>query len=136
MLDWFARKADLSLVMEAPPPGTFNYSDDRDYTPAEAIDLLNKVLLTKGYLLIRSGRMLMVVNMEDGFPPNLDPNASAGDLDSRGEYELVSVLFNLESVRPEDAEPEVKKILGPVGTVVVLPKSRQLLVTGFAGDCA
>src|SRR5215211_5654784 len=27
VLDWFAQQAGLSLLMESPPPGTFNYSD-------------------------------------------------------------------------------------------------------------
>ncbi|MFA9564081.1 MAG: hypothetical protein ACERLM_05175, partial [Acidimicrobiales bacterium] len=35
--------------LDAPPPGTFNYSDTREYAPTEAIDLLNGVLVTKGY---------------------------------------------------------------------------------------
>ena len=47
MLDWFADQAGLSLVLDAPPAGTFNYTDTRSYTPAKAIDLLNSVLLTK-----------------------------------------------------------------------------------------
>ena len=123
MLDWFARQADLSLVMDAPPPGTFNYRDNRDYTPAEAIDLLNSVLLTKGFRSSVAAGMLMLVNLEDGIPPNLMPTVPPEALDSRGEYEPVSVLFNLQSVRPEDAQLEVKKILGPVGTVVALPTS-------------
>ena len=45
VLDWFAQQAGWSLVLDTPPQGTFNYVDDREYTPAEAIDLLNKVLL-------------------------------------------------------------------------------------------
>ncbi|MEY2726207.1 MAG: hypothetical protein RLZZ458_2074, partial [Planctomycetota bacterium] len=32
VLDWVAREADLSLVMETPPPGVFSYSDSKDYT--------------------------------------------------------------------------------------------------------
>ena len=47
-------------VLEAPPPGTFNYRDTRSYTPAEALDVLNGVLLTKGYTLVRRGRMLVL----------------------------------------------------------------------------
>ena len=59
--------------MDAPPPGTLNYTDNREYTPAEALDLMNGVLLTKGFTLVRRERMLMVVNLEDGIPPNLVP---------------------------------------------------------------
>ena len=53
VLDWFAEQAGLSLLMESPPPGTFNYTDTRSYSPAEALDVLNGVLLTKGYTLVR-----------------------------------------------------------------------------------
>ena len=59
------------MLLDAPPPGTFNYTDGREYTPAEAIDLINSVLLTKGYTLVRRDRMLLLVNLEDGVPPNL-----------------------------------------------------------------
>ena len=133
VLDWFAQQADLSLVMDAPPQGTFNYSDNRDYTPAEAIDLLNSVLLTKGYSLVRRDRMLMLINLEDGIPPNLISTVPLEALDSKGEFELVSVLFNLERLKPEEAEGEVKRLLGPQGSIVALAKSRQLFVTETAG---
>lgn len=133
VLDWFAEQAGLSLVLDAPPKGTFNYTDDREYTPAEAIDLLNSVLLTKGYTLIRRNRMLMLINLEDGIPPNLVPTISLDDLDNRGEYELVTVLFQLEKLSAEELEPELKKMIGPQGSVVSLPKARQILVTETAG---
>jgi len=133
VLDWFATQADLSLVLDAPPPGTFNYVDNKSYTPAEAIDLLNGVLLTKGYTLLRRERMLMVINLEDGIPPNLVAQVSPKDLDKYGEFELVSCLFQLNKMAPEDAEAEVKKLLGPQGAAVVLPKARQIYVTETAG---
>ena len=59
------------LVIDAPPPGTFNYIDTRSYAAEEAIDVLNSVLLTKGYTLVRRERMLLLINLEDGIPPNL-----------------------------------------------------------------
>ncbi|MDZ4820731.1 MAG: hypothetical protein SGJ20_17330, partial [Planctomycetota bacterium] len=66
VLEWFAQQADLSLVADLIPPGTFNYQDSRGYTPGEAIDLLNSVLLTKGFTLVRNNRMLMLINLADG----------------------------------------------------------------------
>jgi len=133
VLDWFARQADLSLVMDAPPQGTFNYSDNREYTPAEAIDLLNGVLLTKGYTLIRRNRLLMLINLEDGIPPNLVSTVPLEAIDGKGEFEVVRVLFNLEKLKPEEAEVEIRKLLGPQGAVVSFGKSRQVLVTETAG---
>ncbi|MGQ9604814.1 MAG: secretin N-terminal domain-containing protein [Thermogutta sp.] len=133
VLKWFAEQAGLSLVMEAPPSGTFNYVDDREFAPSEAIDLLNSVLLMKGYMLVRKERMLILLNLDDGIPPNLVDTVLPEDLDKRGDHELVSTLFQLQRMSPEEAETEVKKLLGPQGSVLVLPKSKQLFVTETAG---
>lgn len=119
--------------MESPPPGTFNYSDSRSYTPTEALDVLNGVLLTKGYTLVRHGKMLVVVNLEDGIPPNLVPDVPLEELDQRGEYELVRVLFPVWNMTPEQASTEVQPLLGPQGKVVILPQAKQIQVTETGG---
>ena len=133
VLDWFSTTASLSLQADAPPPGTFNYTDSRRYTPAEALDVLNSILLTKGYTLVRREKALILINLEDGIPPNLVPQISAAELDQRGDFELVSILFSLDVMTPEEAETEVKKLLGPQGSVIVLPKAKQVFVTETAG---
>ncbi len=133
VLQWFADQADLSLIMDAPPTGTFNYTDSRTYTPAQAIDLLNGVLLTKGYTLIRRDRLLMVINLEDGIPPNLVPTVPVEELDRKGEFELVSTLFTLRILSPDEAETEISRMLGPQGSIVKFSKARQILVTETAG---
>ena len=133
VLDWFAEQSDLSLVLEAPPSGTFNYTDSRRYTPAEALDILNSVLLIKGYTLVRRDRMLVLVNLEDGIPPNLVTDVSLDDLDQRGEYELVRVLFHVRNMTPEVAAEEINRMVGPQGSVVVLPRAGMLQVTETAG---
>jgi hypothetical protein len=133
VLDWFADQAGLSLLLESPPPGTFNYRDSRSYTPAEGLDVLNSVLLTKGYTLVRRDRMLVLVNLEDGIPPNLVPDVPLEELDKRGEYELIRVLFPVWNMTPEQAAEEVQPILGPQGKAVTLPQARQIQVTETAG---
>ena len=133
VLDWFAETADLSLVGDNIPKGTFNYTDSREYTAAEAIDLLNGVLQTKGYTLVRKGRMLMVINLEDGIPPNVVETVPVEELDKRGQHEIVEVVFQLQNVSPEEVEQEINKLKGPQGSVTVLPKSRQVRVIETAG---
>ena len=133
VLEWFADQSDLSLELTAVPPGTFNYTDRKTYTPAEAIDLLNSVLLTKGFTLLRHRRMLMVINLEDGIPPNLVETVDVSELDERGKFELVSCLFPVKNITAEEAEREVKTLLGPQGSIVVLPKTGAILVTETAG---
>jgi type II secretory pathway component GspD/PulD (secretin) len=133
VLEWFAREADLSLDADPVPPGTFNYKDNRSYTPAQALDLMNSVLLRRGYTLIRRDRMLFVFNLEDGIPPGFARHVQPEELDKFGEYELVGCLFTLDKAAPEDLEADVRKILGPQGSLVVLTKSKQLYVQEVAG---
>jgi len=112
-LDWFAQQADLSLVLDSPPLGTLNYTDNRRHTPSEALDILNSVLLIKGYTLIQHERMLILINLADGVPPELIPQVPPEDLDQHGEFELVRCLFKLEVATPEEAEQQISQLLGP-----------------------
>ena len=133
VLEWFAREADLSLVLDAPPPGTFNYSDTREYTPSEAIDLLNGVLQTKGYTLIRRGRMLLVLNLKGGLPEGVVPQVTLDELDNRGKFEMVTVRFPIGGRLVATVVKEITPLLGPYGKVVPLPASAQVQVTDSAG---
>lgn len=133
VLTWFAEQAGLSLVLDAPPAGTFNYSDTKEYTPAEAIDLLNGVLLTKGYTLIRRERMLLVVDTVDGIPEELVPEIDLDELDSRGRFEMVRVTFPLGEREPQAVDAEIKPLLGEFGKSILLPQTKQLVVIDTAG---
>ena len=133
MLQWFARQDNLTLVMDRVPAGTFTYSDNRSYTPTEAIDLLNSVLLTKNFTLLRRDRMLTVLELTGEIPIELIPRVKLEELPARGRFELVSVLFPLGK-RPVDAVTnEVQPYLSNYGRAVPLAQSRQLLVIETAG---
>ncbi len=133
VLDWLAEQADLSLQSTLVPEGTFNYSDTHEYTPTEAIDLINGVLLTQGYTLVRRGRLLTVINLEDEVPDVLVEFVPVEKLDGRGEFELIKTVFHLAKMDPTDAEQEIQQLLGPGRKMIVMPKSRQILVTETAG---
>jgi type II secretory pathway component GspD/PulD (secretin) len=133
VIEWFAREADLSLQIDEYPAGTFNYRDPREYTPTQALDLINRVLLNKGYTLVRGGKMLMLLNLDEEVPPELVELVDVTDLDHRGDFELLKAVFQLAKMSPEDAREEITPLLGPGRTMTVLPKARQLLVTETAG---
>ena len=132
VLEWFAEEADLSLVMNNPPPGTFNYSDPKPYTPEEAIDVLNRVLLTHGFTLIRSDKMLIVQDLSQGIPDGLIPVVDEKDLDQRGDFELVTVRYALGKRDSAAVIAEITPIKGVYGQIVPLPTTAQLLITDTA----
>jgi type II secretory pathway component GspD/PulD (secretin) len=132
VLDWFARVNGYSLYMENPPQGTFNYTDEEGYTPAEAIDLLNSYLLTKGMVIVRNRKMMMVVRIDE-VPAILVPYVAETDLEGRGEYELVKTVFQLERSTPDDIEAEIRPMVGPQGQIVKLVKAKQIQIVETAG---
>ena len=132
VLDWLAGEAGLSLVMDEAPPGVFNYTDVKAYTPTEAIDLLNGWLLTKGFTLVRRERLLMCLNLKDGLPDNAIPRITVEDLATRGRFEFVSVLIPLQARPAETVLSEIKPLLGTYGKAEVLMATQQLLVADAA----
>ncbi|MFM7929821.1 MAG: secretin N-terminal domain-containing protein, partial [Pirellula sp.] len=55
------------------------------------------------------------------------------ELDSRGEFEICKTVFMLSRLSVEEAEKEVKPLLGPQGSIVSLPSANQLIVTETGG---
>lgn len=133
VLNWFADQAGYSLVLDVAPTGTFNYTDSREYTAAEAIDLLNSVLVTKGYTLVLRNRMLLLVNLEDAIPPSLIAEVPSDELEDRGKFELLRTRFQLKNLTVDEAQDEIEELLGPQGLMIPLPKAQQLAVTETGG---
>lgn len=134
VIRWFAERAELSVIVDTAPPGSLSYRDARRYSPAEALDVLNGVLLTKGYTLVRKDRMLLVIDLEqDVIPPNVVTDVPLAELSERGQYELIRVLMELGEVDATAAADSLQRLVGPQGSVVVLPEARMLQVTETAG---
>lgn len=133
VLQWFAEQAGLQLVMDAPPPGSFNYADQRDYTPSEAIDLLNSVLQTKGYTLIRNDKMLMLFDLKRGkIPIQFLPKLKPEELHERGTFEYTSVIFPLEHRNRANVIQALEPFKGTFCQIVPMP-GNSLIITDTAG---
>lgn len=133
VLEWFAEQQDLTLVMDRTPPGTFTYSDSRTYSPTEGIDLINSVLMTRNFSVMRRNKMLVVVELSDALPLELIPRVKLDELASRGRFELVSVVFPLGGRPIDSVLAEVKPFLSGYGRAIPLAQASQLLVVENAG---
>jgi type II secretory pathway component GspD/PulD (secretin) len=133
VLDWFARQSELSLVMDAAPPGLFTYSDTKEYTPTEAIDLLNSVLLSKEFTLMRREKMLIVVDTSEGIPFEMAPKVTVEELANRGRFEIVTIEFLLGGRPIDTCLATVQELMGKHGRVTPLTTAGKLIVTETAG---
>lgn len=122
VLQWFADMVGKMLVMDAPPPGTFDYSSQEEFSPTEALDLLNARLLLKGYTLLHKDRMLMLVNLKrDKLSPQMLPKIDESMMEDRGKFEFVALSVPLEGRDVAVVEKEIAPFLGTYSSVISLP---------------
>lgn len=134
VLKLFADAAGLTLDLDEVPPGTFNYYDAREYTPAEALDVLNGYLLQKGYLLVHRDEFLVVLNIDNPIPPNLIPTVELADLPNRGRNELMTVVLPVEGLTATEVAAEIAELLGPQGKAIALNKANKVVVTDIGSN--
>lgn len=133
VIDEYAKRCGLALLDDNMPEGTFNYTDPHEYTATGALDRINSVLWTKGFSLVRDGKMLMVINLEDKLPPGLIKERPLAELDDVGTHELAQVRFALRRMAAQDAKTAIDGMKSPQGNCVVLTPS-QILVTETGGN--
>ena len=65
VLNYLSEAAGFIVVQESPVSGTVNVMSKQEVSAEEAVDLLNAVLLEKGFIAIRNGRILKIVPRKD-----------------------------------------------------------------------
>ncbi len=138
VLRWFAEQADLSLQMDTMPAGTVNFSDpNKLYTVSEGLDLINRLLLDRGWAVVRRGRMLLLVDLEADNAEKLISEmaelVTPDSFDERGNSDIVRCVFPLGAITPEQAREELSQVIGPWGRINVLAGARQVIVTETVG---
>jgi type II secretory pathway component GspD/PulD (secretin) len=129
VLKWFAAELGLQLVMNAPPPGTFDYSDKNSYTPNEAFDILNGRLQFQGYTLLRTGNMLYVHNFKDGtIPLQYVPKVTLQELPEQNRFSYVALTLPLEQRSLQSVLTAIKPFQGPYNSTQALTGNALLIV--------
>jgi hypothetical protein len=150
----FAQYWRLALHNSSWPGGKFYYTDPRHLNQKEQMDVINAVLLTKGFVLARRDRMLLLHNLQkDGPVPEVwVPLCRQEDVGELGEFELRKVMFKVDRTDFDTVEKEVRNIVerpsaapgttsAPDGVevklpgkVMSMPASKMLMVTETGGN--
>jgi type II secretory pathway component GspD/PulD (secretin) len=136
VIRWLAEESDFALHVGSVPPGSFTYTDSTAYTPDEAIDRINLFLIPQGFTLVRSGRLISVISLDDPRSvQQLEAMAelvTVDELSQRGRHDVVRCLFPLSGVSPSAVVQELRGI-NLMTEPVILPQTKQLLITETAG---
>jgi len=133
VLEWFSEQAGLTLVYDRLPEQNFNYRDSRPYTTRQAIDLLNGILLSKGFTLIRQGNLLIVADITERLPNEMIPEINVTELSQFGQFEIVRIVFPIGERPAEGVVSEIQPLIGTFGNVVALPQTKKVIVSETAG---
>ncbi|HBJ37766.1 MAG TPA: general secretion pathway protein [Planctomycetaceae bacterium] len=138
VMQWIADEAGLSLQADSYPKGTVNYVDNsRTYRLGDAMDVINGLLLDRGFSLVRRGRQLILIDQESDTAPGLISAlaelVTSDELDTRANSDIVRCVFALGSLSAEAAKVEIGQLIGPAGKVIVLESAKQVVVTETVG---
>ncbi len=125
----FAELAELQLILQFKPPGTFDYTSTKAYTIPEALDILNEVLIAQGFVVLRTDRFLTLAALDQPLPINQVPVIAVEDLPKRGRNEFVTIVRRLKFADPTAIEPEVKRLLGPHGLYQAVSPLKMIRIT-------
>ncbi len=135
VIEWLAETSGLALHTNDFPTGSFSYTDSKSFTVQEAIDRVNLFLLPEGYTLVRSGRLLSVINLNDPRSVKqldaLSRLVSIEDLDTTPDHDVVKCIFPLGELAASDAVEELLP-LNLIKPPDVFTKTNQLLITDTA----
>lgn len=129
VLKWFSAELGLQLIMNSPPPGTFNYNDKNRYTPREALDILNGRLQFQGYTLIHTGNMLYVHNFKDGpIPLQFLPKITLEELPQQSRFSYVALKLPLQYRSLASVLAAIKPFQGPYNSTQPLIGNTLLII--------
>jgi RNA polymerase sigma factor (sigma-70 family) len=137
VFEWYSEVSGLAYTGTYKPAGTATFIPAKGksrYTLAEITDILNEMLLSQRFILIRRDVTFTVLPDEPKIDPVLVPRVRLDELAKRGKTELVSVVLPVTAPSAKDLGPDVKKMLGPFGEIVVLEKVNQLILQDTAGN--
>jgi hypothetical protein len=138
VFDWLTAQTGLPVITKEKPAGTFGIGDPKGgafYTLREIIDLLNETLQPHQLMLVRGEASFGVYSIKDFKEER--KRFMRIPLESLGEYgdtEPVYVRVPLVNLDVKDIEPEVRKLLGPLGSIATIPASNTLMVQDVAGN--
>ena len=119
VLQWLAAISGMSLDWQELPGDCLNLTTRRSYTVPEVRDLINRLLLDRGFTLLSQGEVLTVAEVKK-IDSSRVPRVEPVDLSKHQPYEFVKVSFPLVALDVETTVDDLKPMLSPNGRLASL----------------
>lgn len=129
VLNYLSEAAGFVIVQEAPVSGTVNVMSRQAISPEEAVDLVNTVLIEKGFIAIRNGRILKIVKREGAQKRDL-PVQTGSDPDKIPRNDgMVTQILPLRFGEAAKLVENLRPLLPDNATITANESSNSILMT-------
>ena len=125
VLEWFGEIAGMSVDWQELPGDYLNISTQRGYKVEEIRDLLNRLLLARGFTMLLQDEFLVVVKCEE-LNAGLVPQVTAEELDGLPPHDYVRVMFELDWMLADEAVDELEPLLSKNGEIFALANTNRI----------
>ncbi len=129
VLNYLSEAAGFVIVQEAPVSGTVNVVSRQPITPEDAVDLLNTVLLEKGYVAIRNGRILKIVSRKNAEKRDLPVRTGSDPELIPRKDEMVTQILPVRFGEAAKLVENLRPLLAETATISANEGSNSLLLT-------
>jgi type II secretory pathway component GspD/PulD (secretin) len=128
VLAWYAKLSNATFDWQELPNDYVNLFTLQPQPLDEVRNLLNRLLLARGFTLLQRDRVVSVFKAEN-IEPGLVEQIDEIELYNRKPYDFVKVSFKLpEKMEVDKAKDDLKQVLSPKAKVLPFVSSRQVLV--------
>lgn len=134
VLSYLSSAAGFIILQEGPVSGTVNVVSSQPVTPDEAVDLLNAVLVDKGYVAIRSGRILKIVARQDAEKRDLPVMTGSDPVQIPRKDNLVTQILPVRYVEVAKLIDNLRPLLPTTATISSNDNSNAIILTDTQTD--
>src|SRR5690606_3160806 len=132
VLDFFSRECQLPIITEAAvPQGTMTFIGGEAYTFAEALDILNQILLMHRVNLRQDGNYLYLSDIKRAVQtggPVYQGEVPAGVAPS----DIVTVTIPLSNSKADAVAQQIKGMVADYGAVTAVPQQNVIVLVETA----
>ena len=127
MIEWLEEISGRTADWQELPGDYFNLRTQRAYSVPEIEDIVNRLLLARGYTMLVDGE-LMTVEKTEGINASLVPRIPPEELRHHRPYEFARVLFDLDWLMAEQVAKELKPMVSKNGSLTAFTGTNRVEV--------
>lgn len=129
VLNYLSEAAGFVIIQDEPLRGTVNVVSRQPVSAEEAVDLVNAVLIEKGFIAIRNGRILKIVSRKGSEKRDLPVNTGADPEKIPRKDEMVTQILPLRYGEAAKLVENLRPLLAENATISANEGANSILMT-------